>query len=173
MSKKVNKLEPQLVLNKPFKLNEYRAFLEKVQQNNWIMAGYPNKDNPTAIYALLQGQTIENGEIVIDTKQLDLEKELQIGANDIKCSEEINKLLGVSTTEEAKIKQLNMLLAQASKAEGADEKLKDFEAKKNELLAYNKQLKAKINNSTSIKEIRKCVFKIEEIKEIKGIDTIK
>lgn len=166
MSKKVSKLEPQAILERPFVMGEYRAFLDKVKQNNWIIADYPNGDNPTAIYALLQGQTIENGEIVIDTKQLDLEKEMQIEANNRLCKAEIEAIASVSD-------QLNMLLAQASKTEGADEKLKDFETKKNEILAYNKQLKAKINNSTSIKEIRKCVFNIEEIKEIKGIDTIK
>ncbi len=62
--KKVVKIEPQLILQRPFTINEYQKFFNQVMEHGWKMADYPNGEKPTALYAILRTQTIINGEIV-------------------------------------------------------------------------------------------------------------
>ena len=132
----------------------------------------PNRERGLYVIEFLQ-EFDDKGEIVdcknrkeYEKRNLISEKEQQIETNNRLCKAKIEAIASISD-------QLNMLLEQASKVEGANEKLKDFETKKNKILEYNKQLKDKINNSTSTEEIKKCVFNIEEIQEINGIEEIK
>jgi hypothetical protein len=171
MSKDKNKLEPQDFLKKTPGILDIDGDLGESEYTLWCQKNADNKiiDLKDRFIAILQTQDYDyENNIIVDHFEEDLQKakELQITANKQLCKNEIEKLATITD-------QINMLLAQASKVDGADKKLKDFEAKKNEMLAYNKQLKEKINNATTMEEINKCVFNIEEIKEIKGIEDIK
>ena len=95
----------------------------------------------------------------------------KIKINSEKCRLAIFKFLGVDNDKDAEIKQLNMLLEEATKGKNATKALKEYQETKEKYRGINKELKEKINNATTIDEIKSYDFddKIKEIGEIEDL----
>lgn len=73
---KISEIQPQIVLSKPFKIQEWQSFREKCISNNWKIAGYPSEEDVKAYYGILQTQEIRESVIVdITEEQFEKKKE--------------------------------------------------------------------------------------------------
>ena len=93
---KISEIQPQIVLSKPFKIEEWQSFREKCISNNWKIAGYPSEEDVKAYYGILQTQEIREG-VIVDITEEQFEKK----------KEELLKIIGEKSNYFCKSGKIN------------------------------------------------------------------